>query len=290
MVSRFYRFSLKARWESTSDALVTVGFILPVVAQNMPWTAKFHVDHQERLVTIKYADGRDVETTALRELLEKARELDAFEVLRGWRNELYPVLGLGRDVHMERAGSALFGIHTTGVHVTGLCRTAQGALRLWVPRRAATKQTYGGMLDNTVAGGIAAGEDPFESMVREAGEEASLPEALVRERVRSVGTISYVHARDHRAGGETGLLQPETQYVYDLELPEDVTPKPSDNEVHEFYLWDVEQVLSALKEGQFKPNCAVCLIDFLVRHGVITASNEPDYLDIIARMHRRIHF
>ena len=39
----------------------------------------------------------------------------------------------------------------------------------WVPRRAATKQTWPGCLDNSVAGGITAGDNPWETIVRECG-------------------------------------------------------------------------------------------------------------------------
>lgn len=47
------------------------------------------------------------------------------------------------------------------------------------------------MLDNTVAGGIPAGYGPFESIVKESMEEASLEEAVVREHARCAGCISY---------------------------------------------------------------------------------------------------
>jgi len=127
-------------------------------------------------------------------------------------------------------------------------------------------------------------------MVREANEEASLPETLVRERTKAVGAVTYFHIRDERAGGETNLLQPEIQYVYDLELPEDVVPKPSDDEVEEFYLWDVGKVKEALRDGEFKPNCACVLLDFFVRHGILTQGNERDYLEIVGRLHRRMEF
>ncbi|KAK3096334.1 hypothetical protein LTR53_019395, partial [Teratosphaeriaceae sp. CCFEE 6253] len=122
-------------------------------------------------------------------------------------------------------------------------------LRIWVPRRAATKQTYGGMLDNTVAGGISTGETPFESIIRESAEEASLPAELVRANAKAVGTVTYFHIRDQRAGGETRLLQPECQYVYDLELGESVVPRPSDDEVEGFELMGVEEVKEALRQG-----------------------------------------
>lgn len=48
------------------------------------------------------------------------------------------------------------------------------------------------------------------------------------------------------AGGEEGLFQPEVQYVYDLEVGNDVIPKPCDDEVQEFQLMDVGQVREAM--------------------------------------------
>lgn len=69
----------------------------------------------------------------------------------------------------------------------------------------------------------------------------------------------------------------------------------------------VEEVVSRMHAGEFKPNCAlgasessfsvprqltlicVCkvLIDFLVRHGYLTPENEPRYLEINQRLHGR---
>ena len=102
--------------------------------------------------------------------------------------------------------------------------------------------------------------------------------------------MTYFYIRDEKAGGETRLLQPECQYVYDLELPEDVVPTPGDNEVEEFYLWTVDEVKAAMAREVFKPNCAVVMLDFFVRHGMLTAENEKDYIEIVARMHRRLEF
>ena len=162
-------------------------------------------------------------------------------------------------------------------------------MKIWVPQRAANNQTYGSFLDNSVAGGIASGESSFECLVRESQEEASLPEDIVRKSVMSVGTVSYFHIRDRRAGGETRLLQPEIQYVYDLELPEDVIPKPGDTEVAEFTLMTLDEVKQALADGKFKPNCALVLLDFFVRHGILT-EKDPGYIEIVARLHRRLEF
>ena len=225
------------------------------------------------------------------------RETGHWEVLKKWRGELYAVYGPGGEhvFSIERSASPLFGVVTYGVHLTCYTRTTTPSgkedLKIWVPRRAKTKQTYPGMLDNTVAGGIAAGEQPFECLVREAMEEASLPEEVSRK-ATAAGCVTYFYIRDSRAGGETGLLQPECQYIYDLDLSseEGVVCKPNDEEVEEFELMSVEGVLEALGNAEFKPNCAVVMVEFLVRHGVITRENERDYAEIVARCHRRLEF
>lgn len=86
------------------------------------------------------------------------------------------------------------------------------------------------------------------------------------------------------------MLQPECEFVYDLELPDDVVPLPSDGEVSEFYLWTVDEVQAAMGRGEFKPNCAMVLVDFFVRRGIITRENEEHYDEIKERLHRKMEF
>jgi 8-oxo-dGTP pyrophosphatase MutT (NUDIX family) len=269
-----------------------LGYMLPSVANVFRGIPHWEIDDDERILTI--TDGASaVERSAIVEkTLLALRTTGHFKVLDKWRDELYPVYGRKRELlfSVERAASPLFGVVTYGVHLTAFVRKEDGELRFWIPRRARSKQTYGGMLDNAVAGGIATGETAFESMIRESAEEASLPEDVVRKNVKACGTITYSCIRSGKAGGETGLLQPECEYIYDLELPEDVIPKPGDDEVEEFYLWGVDEVKAAMAKGEFKPNCAMVMIDFFVRHGILTAENEPDYIEIVARLHRRFEF
>ena len=218
------------------------------------------------------------------------RKSARFKVLDGWRDELYEIHNPHyHGLAIERSGSALFGVKTYGVHMTVYTHVA-GELKIWVPRRAKTKQTYPGMLDNSVAGGLTIGEKASECIVREAGEEASLPEELVRRDAKPCGTVSYFHVRDMPDGGESGLYQPECQYVYDLEVAPDVVLRPNDEEVGEFHLWTVKQVQDALSFGEFKPNCALVLLDFFIRHGVITPENESKYVEISERLHRKLPF
>ncbi|KAH9984843.1 NUDIX hydrolase domain-like protein [Russula vinacea] len=180
-----------------------------------------------------------------------------------WRAEWYDWRGY--VFSMERAACALFGVVTYGVHMTF-------PVRVWVPRRAATKPTYPGMLDNSVAGGIPGGTSAFDSLVKEAAEEASLDPQLVRKRARAVGAVSYYRRTT------SGWLQPEVQHVYDMRLePGEVRLAPMDGEVESFKLMSIDEVVSC-------PYCKV-LIDFLVRHGYLTPENEPRYLEINQRLH-----
>lgn len=236
-------------------------------------------------------------TAGFAQIFDQWRANATFKVLKGWRNEQYPVYAANKQLlfNVERSVSPLLGIVTYGVHMTAFVRTKGSdptGMLFWIPRRSKNKQTFPSMLDNTVAGGISSGETPLETLVREAVEEASLPEELVRKRVRAAGTVTYVHVRDRRAGGETGLDQPECQYVYDLELdPEEhVIPRPNDDEVESFSLWSLAEVKKALARGEFKPNCAFVLIDFFVRHGILTAETEPDYHEIVTRLHRKLDY
>jgi len=69
-----------------------------------------------------------------------------------------------------------------------------------------------------------------------------------------------------------------------------VIPQPNDSEVEQFYLWTVEEVQSRLAAGEFKPNCALVMLDFFLRHGILTPENEKDYQEIEKRVHRELDF
>jgi len=268
-----------------------LGYMLPSVVEVFRGVPNWEVEDDTRILYLTGGTNADERSKVVETTLLAMRQTGHFKVLDKWRAELYAVYGRGKELlfNVERSASALFGVVTYGVHLTAFTRK-NGQLKVWTPRRAKTKQTYGGMLDNAVAGGIASGESPFESLVRECGEEASLPEHLVRPHAKACGTVTYWYIRDERAGGETNLMQPEVQYIYDLELPEDIIPKPGDDEVDEFYLWSVEEVQEAMRRGEFKPNCALVMLDFFVRHGILTTDNERDYIEIVSRLHRKLEF
>ncbi|KAF1982204.1 thiamine pyrophosphokinase [Aulographum hederae CBS 113979] len=278
---------------------VTLGYLLPSVAltlQNIPGWEVSSSDADPRTITLVHGEDEPSRSAIVAATTSAMKATGHFKVLEKWRNELYPVVSPDRTLlfSIERSASPLFGIVSHGVHMTCYTRSKQADgkddYKIWVARRARSKQTYGGMLDNAVAGGTATGEVFFESIIRESAEEASLSPDLVRTKAKPCGTVSYFYIRDRRAGGETGLMQPEVQFLYDLELDDSVVPKPSDDEVEGFFLWSIEEVQESMRRGEWKPNCAIVMLDWLVRHGILTAENEPKYSEIVSRIHRRLEF
>ena len=203
------------------------------------------------------------------------RELAAEGLITAWREEYYPVT---LDWHMPplmrigRAAAPVFGIRAFGVHLNGFMRKPDG-LHMWVAHRARNKPTFPGMLDNMVAGGQPIGLGLMANMVKECGEEAGIPEALAR-RAAPVGLISYTHEPPEG-------MKPDQMFCFDLELPADFTPAPVDGEVESFSLWPIEKVAARVRDSfDFKFNCNLVVIDFLIRHGVLNPDTEPDYAAI----------
>jgi 8-oxo-dGTP pyrophosphatase MutT (NUDIX family) len=145
-------------------------------------------------------------------------------------------------------------------------------------------------LDSTVAGGVSAGTSPLQTIVREADEEASLGEDLTRKHIRSAGVLTYITLLEKGQGEVDGLVKPDMIHIYDMELAEDVIPKPHDDEVKEFYLMTSDEVKKALLQKDFKTNSAAVMIDFFIRHGLITADDECDYPEMSMRLHRTLPF
>jgi hypothetical protein len=215
-------------------------------------------------------------TAAVNDVLLRLRE-DG--LLPGWRNEAYPV---GTDFHappllkMERAAVPCFGVRAYGVHINGYVETAPGSndgLRLWVGRRSRNKPTAPGKLDHLVAGGQPIGIGLMENVLKECAEEAAIEEPLART-ARPAGFVSYV--RENEEGIRNDVL-----FVYDLAVPADFTPRNTDGEIDEFFLWPIGRVIETMASGDdFKFNVALVNIDFLVRRGLI-APEDPDYLALV---------
>ena len=213
---------------------------------------------------------------------EVARSLFDKGMIVGWRKELYPVaskFGEPALFNIERAAVPFFGIRAYGVHVNGWLGSGKEP-QMWIGRRSRSKPTGAGQLDQVVAGGLPSGIGLMENVIKECQEEASIGALLARQAI-PVGTVSYITKR------EEGLRH-DVLFNYDLCLPENFTPNNGDGEVDEFMLWPMSKVLEEVgREGIFKFNSALVVIDYLVRHGFISPES-PGYTEIVSGLHREI--
>jgi hypothetical protein len=207
------------------------------------------------------------------------RQLAEAGAVGRYREEAYPVVPRWGDAplfKMDRGAVPDFGVRGYGVHVNGLVEGPDG-LKMWVGKRSMTKPTGAGKLDHLVAGGQPHGIGVFDNLIKEAAEEADLPEALARRSV-PVGAVSY---RCERAEG----LRDDVLFCYDLVVPADFEPRNTDGEVDFFELWPMDKVAARLAEtDDFKFNVALVIIEFMVRRGFI-GPDDPDYMAIVDGMH-----
>lgn len=211
-------------WRLSSDpSSPAIGILRPCVIEELEKETSgiwiFYEHGGRRYVSLSSTlDTPTKRSAVMKELCERWRDTGIFPGQispKKWRGETYPVyqnpFGTldapeeGADIDddsrnyafmMERAACSVFGVVTYGVHMTVYhddIVDGKRSCRIWVPKRAKTKQTWPGCYDNTVAGGIPSGLSVFQCAVKESMEEASIPEDIVREYAQAVGVVSYFY-------------------------------------------------------------------------------------------------
>ena len=210
------------------------------------------------------------------------RELADRQLIRSYLDEPYPITtGDRRHAMMtiDRGAVPYFGIRSFGQHLNGFVNKADG-LHLWIARRARDRLVEPGKLDNMVAGGLPWHTTLHDNLLKECEEEAGMEKSLAATAV-PVGTVTYLAESKHG-------IKPDTLFCYDIELPEDFIPECTDGEVESFELMQIETVAGIVRETEeFKPNCNLVIIDFMIRHGVLDPDQE-DYAELVSRLHRQL--
>lgn len=228
-------------------------------------------------VQVTVPGGFDTISAAVDAVVEA---LVAEGVIPKWRNEFFAVAprwGARPHFKLDRGAVPFFGTRAYGVHLNGYRREA-GKLSLWIGRRAADKKVAPNKLDNLVAGGIGDGHGMFDTLVKEAAEEAAIARELIH-RATPAGAVSYRM--------ETPLgVRDDVLFVYDLETPADFEPRNTDGEFSGFQLMDAAETLARVRAGDdFKFNVNLVIIDFALRHGLVSV-DEPGYLDLTIGLRR----
>jgi 8-oxo-dGTP pyrophosphatase MutT (NUDIX family) len=191
--------------------------------------------------------------------------LRAEGLIVAWRDEPFPLFSVRGEpvgVSIERAATRFWGSLTLGAHCNGYVADAAGRPEhLWIARRSSTKATDPGRLDNLVGGGVPAGQSPYDTVVREAWEEAGLVPSQLQGLAR--GRVVQV-LRDIPEG-----LQREWIHVYDLALPAGLTPRNQDGEVAELSLQPLSQALALAASEEMTDDASLVTLDFALRHRLL---------------------
>ncbi|MCP5142927.1 MAG: DUF4743 domain-containing protein [Chromatiales bacterium] len=253
-----------------------VGWLRPAFIEHLSRWPQWFTITADAVALSAHLDSFATRSAALAEV---SRALVADGIIDHWHGEPYVVTASGREqavCTLDRASAAHFGIRAFGQHMNGYVRDGDRLL-LWIAKRAADKVNHPGKLDHLVAGGLPHGIGLLDNLIKECGEEADIPPALARG-AHGIGAITYC------AETSSGL-KPDVLYCYDLELPADFVPHPADGEVESFRLLPAGEVAAIVRDtDEFKPNCNLVVIDFLIRHGIIDAA-EPDYLALVSGLH-----
>lgn len=167
---------------------------------------------------------------------------------------------------VDRGAIPVLGVAAEGVHLNGLVEHPSGPL-LWIARRSMTKRLDPGKLDHLVAGGMSAGLDPQATVIKEAAEEAGIPESISR----TATPVSRIHYAMDRPEG----LRRDILHCYDLILPQEFEPTAEDGEVESFHLLPLKEVFARVRDtDEFKFNVNLVLIDLFIRRGLFTSDES----------------
>ena len=194
---------------------------------------------------------------ALQQALLQARDQG---LLGGWRNERFsfwhsacstPEPSREALFAVERAGFRFLGVQSHAVHVNGFLPDG----RLWCGRRALSKATDPGLLDNLTAGGLPAGEAVQTCLQRELAEEAGLF-SLQGHGLQAAGWVRT--ARMEPQGWHDEIV-----HVFNLTLAPDFVPHNQDGEVQAFLCLQPAQVLAHMQQGDFTVDATQTLLQGL---------------------------
>ena len=255
----------------------TVGWLRPSIVQLLTSAPSVFIEAEDSVQFTSDLNSADLRTTALASVAEGWVAHGHLPELRG---EMYPVrtTWLSPDLfRLDRTLAPFFGVRAYGVHLNGYVKR-ENKIYLWIGRRSADAYVEPGKFDNMVAGGQPASLSVVENLIKECAEEANIPSALARM-ARSTGTVTYCYDSDRG-------LKPHTLFCFDLELPEDFLPVNQDGEIEDFRLMALDDALAEIANSEnFKFNVALVILDFAIRHGVLSADREPDFEAILRGLH-----
>lgn len=307
-----------------------VGYMKDDVQRDMIWDENFIMNQDTRTILLnpKIQAGENIATACCRVfsnlcLLNRGRFNNcidrwlAKDVPRREFQPLHVADSTRQDLTIPLPIRGLFGVVTVGVHLNVYAvKQVDGREnidRIWVSHRArGVNVSYPGMLDQVVAGGMDPTDrvsgvlSPCVTLKREAREEAGLYIDLNTREVfmgqedgttRLVGSveqapaITFYDCKDHNAGFmNEGHLEPGVRFVYDLRVDTSFQPHAEERGIERFEALSVDEVKQSLHSLDWKPNCGLVMVDFMVRKGLVSEADDVRLGDIITGLQRPLPF
>ncbi|KAJ9600395.1 hypothetical protein L9F63_009323, partial [Diploptera punctata] len=250
-----------------------------VMKQLMRYPDVFHIQPDSVELNPAFRDY-DERSSRVEAVLRECRSNNMFVTLKGWREECFEVRSVFSNnslLKMDRSATCLFGIRNYGVDINGYVMDPEKGLCIWLQRRSKFRSMRAGLWNLWVGGGLSVGYGILETAIKEAAEEASIPPELIAK-LRPAGSVSFFFE------SERGLF-PNTEFVFDLELPADFLPSNSDGEVETFELLPANEALEKVFSSEFKTTSCPVVLDFLIRHGLISPETEPNFPQLVELLH-----
>ena len=199
--------------------------------------------------------------------------------------------------HVNRSTAPYLGIDSVGVHLNcyvchhdGESDSEPAIKGVWLAKRAPTKLHFPNYWDSTVAGGQPANLSLFDNIIKEAQEEAGVPEEWIR-RQPPISSDTYLTDHTHdpltitTAKRDGTCMKRSIYYSFDLKVPHSWKPTPIDGEVSEFRLYSMQELEEELRFGEgVRPSMRAVLLDFMMRHDVLRGEdNLNDLRDAMRR-------
>jgi hypothetical protein len=242
---------------------VVVGWVDPEMATRLAKHQNVFIRECNSVTLAPELDTYEKRSVAVNEALWSIYECNPIG-FGHWCDELTPVvptIGSTPLFNIERCAAMTLGIWTTGVHLNGYVHNSDG-LSMMVARRSHKIAAQPGKLDQIVAGFLPVGSDPMAKLVAEAEEEAGISAEMLLTAKPAPQVGFQMRAP---LGLQRGICHP-----YDLELPATFKPVNQDGEVEGFELIPAERLVEILAAGpEFKFDCALVVLGFLIRHGII---------------------
>lgn len=216
--------------------------------------ARLEAHLQTPVALLRWQPGSAATDARSAQLQQAATALRDAGLIGGWHDERYrceqpladPCQAFGAELfRLERAAFRFLGLMSRAVHINGCMPDG----RVWCGRRAASKATDPGCLDNLAAGGLGAGEELLDCARRELFEEAGVPPGLSGA-LRLRGALRMTR-------WEPKGLHDEVLHIFDLALPADFVPRNRDGEVSEFLLLSPAQMQA--RRHEFSPDAAAVI-------------------------------